>query len=54
MLPLHTMVRSDSYTPPSTNRYECIDCLERIETESRLGDCPKCGGHVRNVAVPRE
>ncbi|MFB6269376.1 MAG: rubrerythrin-like domain-containing protein [Halobacterium sp.] len=48
------MVRSDSYTPPSTHRYECTDCLERIETETPLVDCPECGSPLRNVAVPRE
>jgi Zn finger protein HypA/HybF involved in hydrogenase expression len=48
------MVRTDSYTRPETHRYECTDCLARIESEDRLIDCPDCGSRVRNVAVPRE
>lgn len=48
------MVRTDSYTPPETNRYECTNCLSRFERESHLVNCPDCGDEVRNVAVPRE
>lgn len=48
------MVRTDSYTPPSTSRYECTGCLSRFESETHLVECPECGERVRNVAVPRE
>ena len=53
VLPMH-MVRMDSYTPPSTSRYECTGCLSRFERETHPVDCPECGETVRNVAVPRE
>ncbi|NIB99492.1 rubrerythrin-like domain-containing protein [Halobacterium sp. R2-5] len=48
------MVRTDPYTPPETNRYECTNCLGRFESEHHLVNCPDCGEAVRNVAVPRE
>lgn len=48
------MIRNDAYTPPDVHRYECTDCLARMESEPALVDCPECGSPVRNVAVPRE
>ncbi len=48
------MVRMDSYTPPSTSRYECTGCLSRFERDSHIVACPECGEPVRNVTVPRE
>lgn len=51
---IHTMVRTDPYTPPSTHRYECTSCLSRFESETHVADCPDCGSPVQNVAVPRE
>ncbi len=46
------MVRSDPYTPSSAY-YECTECLTRT-TEKLTGNCPECGGVVRNIAVARE
>jgi len=37
---------------PSEKRYECTECLNRTTDES-VGECPECGGTVRNVAVGR-
>jgi len=34
--------------------YECVNCTERTTTEDHLGECPSCGGRVRNIAVPRQ
>jgi rRNA maturation endonuclease Nob1 len=48
------MNRNDPYTPPGAYIYECQGCGGRVESESRLGKCPDCGGTVRNIAVPRE
>ncbi|MDH5021351.1 rubrerythrin-like domain-containing protein [Halobacterium rubrum] len=34
--------------------YECVSCRERTTTDEFLGECPSCGGRVRNIAVPRQ
>jgi hypothetical protein len=47
------MVRTDSYESSGAT-YECNDCLHRQPTDEFPGDCPECGGEVRNIAVPRE
>ncbi|WP_254543760.1 rubrerythrin-like domain-containing protein [Halomarina pelagica] len=38
--------------PPYT--YECVACGERVEADSRPGDCPNCGGRMRNISQSRE
>jgi hypothetical protein len=47
------MVRTDSYEPGGAT-YECNDCLNRQQTDKFPGECPECGGTLRNIAVPRE
>ncbi|WP_143920340.1 rubrerythrin-like domain-containing protein [Halorhabdus utahensis] len=47
------MVRSDPYTP-STYRLECRSCLTVLRRDDRIGQCPECGGRLRNLAIPRE
>lgn len=42
----------DASEPP--HRFECIDCGERISAQDRPGDCPECGGPMRNISKPRE
>ncbi|MFB6123164.1 MAG: rubrerythrin-like domain-containing protein [Haloferacaceae archaeon] len=48
------MVRSDSYTPPEEQQFECIDCLERVVSEDDVRVCPECGSRMQNVSLPRE
>ena len=38
--------------PPYT--YECMECGERVEAESRPGGCPECGGEMQNISHPRD
>jgi len=33
--------------------YECVDCTARTTSETYVGECPSCGGRVRNIGVPR-
>jgi Zn finger protein HypA/HybF involved in hydrogenase expression len=33
--------------------YECVNCTGRTTSEEHVGECPTCGGRVRNIAVPR-
>ncbi len=47
------MVYHDTYSP-DTYYYECQDCRWRETREEPVGTCPRCGGGVRNIAVPRE
>lgn len=37
--------------PPYT--YECADCGERVEADTRPGECPECGGEMQNISVSR-
>lgn len=48
------MPRSDPYerTPPYI--YECADCDHRVEAEHQPGECPECGGEMKDISVPRE
>ena len=47
------MVYTDPYTPTEAEtRYECTECLGRT-TGDAPGECPDCGGTVRNLSVPR-
>ncbi|WP_227373745.1 rubrerythrin-like domain-containing protein [Haladaptatus halobius] len=34
--------------------YECENCGNRVSAPQSPGDCPKCGGEMRNVSVARE
>lgn len=34
--------------------YECVNCGERLELEERPGDCPECGGEMRNISQSSE
>ena len=38
--------------PPYT--YECVDCGERVEADSRPGKCTECGGEMRNISRAQE
>ncbi|WP_143052122.1 rubrerythrin-like domain-containing protein [Halobacterium jilantaiense] len=33
--------------------YECVNCAERTTSDEYVGECPSCGGRMRNIAVPR-
>ncbi|WP_435154304.1 rubrerythrin-like domain-containing protein [Haladaptatus sp. DFWS20] len=37
-----------------TATYECENCGERVSALQHPGECPKCGGEMRNVSVSRE
>ena len=50
--PVGTMVRTDPYDPDESY-HECMDCHSRVAGEGG-GDCPECGGPLRNLAVSRE
>jgi predicted RNA-binding Zn-ribbon protein involved in translation (DUF1610 family) len=48
------MVREDPYSP-DVSRYECLTCGYRITGEEQYhGECPECGGEMKNIAVPQE
>ena len=35
--------------------YECLDCGHRIENpDDHPTQCPKCGGELQNISVPRD
>lgn len=46
------MVREDPHDPDQPY-YECIECGNRVEAASP-GDCPECGGEMRNLDTPRD
>jgi len=48
------MAKRDPHDADPPHTYECADCAKRVEEESRPGDCPECGGHMRNISRPRE
>ncbi|WP_435363899.1 rubrerythrin-like domain-containing protein [Haloarchaeobius sp. DYHT-AS-18] len=37
----------------SSAEYECLSCGLRTE-DADENECPKCGGELRNVSLPRE
>lgn len=39
---------------PERGYYECLVCGERATSEDSVGECERCGGDVRNIAVARE
>jgi len=48
------MVRNDPYDP-DVSRYECLACGNRVSGEDEShGECPGCGGEMKNISVPRE
>lgn len=50
------MTRTDPYDPGEPY-YECTDCQDRIAesvVEGKPDTCPKCGGDVKNINVPRD
>lgn len=47
------MVKTDPYTP-ERGYFECLECGHRTAGETRVAECPKCGGEVQNLAVARE
>jgi len=50
------MTRTDPYDPGEPC-YECTDCQDRIAesvVEGKPDTCPKCGGDVKNINVPRD
>jgi len=51
MIPTSTAV--DPYTP-EMGYFECVECSRRTTSDKRLTTCEKCGGQLRNIAVPRE
>ncbi|MFC7155300.1 rubrerythrin-like domain-containing protein [Halomarina halobia] len=38
--------------PPYT--FECTECGERVEADTRPGPCSNCGGRMRNISRSRE
>ena len=34
--------------------FECMDCGYRVETTTRPGECPECGGEMQNLGSARE
>ncbi|MFB6254823.1 MAG: rubrerythrin-like domain-containing protein, partial [Halobacteriaceae archaeon] len=46
--------KEDPYSGDPPYLFECTDCGERVEEESRPGTCPECGGHMRNMSKPSE
>lgn len=34
--------------------YECENCGYRTEAEHLPGECPRCGGEMIDISVPRE
>ena len=49
-----TRPKSDPYEDDSPHTYECVDCEHRVEADSRPGDCPECGGEMRDISKPSE
>jgi len=47
------MPHFDPYTP-SRDNYECRDCGTHTTSETRLTECPDCGGPVENIAKAQE
>jgi rubrerythrin len=44
----------DPYVAEET-RYECHECGNRFEADTRVGSCPGCGaGAIQNLCVSRE
>ncbi|SIR17585.1 hypothetical protein SAMN05421858_1698 [Haladaptatus litoreus] len=37
-----------------TATYECEQCGNRVSALKHPGECPDCGGEMRNVSVSRE
>lgn len=35
------------------NLYECVECLNRLCREERIGSCPECGERMENLTKPR-
>jgi rubrerythrin len=48
------MSERDPYDPEPPYTYECLECGNRIEADSRPESCPNCGGTMRDISVPRE
>ena len=48
------MTSDDSNAAEATSIFECVDCGERVEAESRPGECPVCGGEMQNISKSRE
>lgn len=46
--------KEDPYENDPPYTYECVDCGHRTEAESRPGNCPECGGEMRNISKPSE
>jgi len=46
--------KEDPYEDEPPYTYECVDCGNRIEADSRPGDCPECGGSMRDISKPSE
>lgn len=53
---LHTtgaMPTTDAYDTDDTHAYECLTCGERTRATEKPGECPACGGDLRNTSMPR-
>lgn len=44
----------DESAESSRDSFECDNCGYRVEAEHNPGDCPKCGGEMRNISRGRE
>jgi rRNA maturation endonuclease Nob1 len=50
-----TMVgKTDPAPRPDEPTYECLDCGRHYEGKPDGGFCPRCGGDLHNISVPRE
>ncbi|QKY17738.1 rubrerythrin-like domain-containing protein [Halorubrum sp. CBA1229] len=44
----------EAYEYDSANTYECEVCGGRTRADRSPGDCPECGGDLRNISTSRE
>jgi rubrerythrin len=47
------MPTTDAYDTDDTHAYECLTCGERTRATEKPGECPACGGDLRNTSMPR-
>lgn len=47
-------MRDKTYDTERERTYECYECGETLETSDPPGECPECGGEMRNYKIPLE
>lgn len=47
-------MRDVDYDQDEETAYECFDCGTIVTAESSPGNCPDCGGPMRNRMTPLE